>query len=378
MKVVIAADDFALAAAFLKAVSENSPEAKQTISVAKLVVDQDCRLIFFSSGVRASYTFKSVTIQDPGVCFLDLETVISLKLGKVSEIIFEIKDKLCVISTSVMQISLPFACVDEVDKEDADKVQYLPFKATEFMKALSYHIYGSHHNPEEASRRPVRLISSKGQAELFSCDKQVSAFSYFESGIESDLNLQFLPAPLLNILSVLKVSDFQFGLTKTSWKLKTDIAEVCFPNLIRKVDLDLTSVVKSMEESPCNYLEINPRSLDRALSQLGVVFKAKDAVKVTLQVYGGDRVFLLGASEKVKDARVELTDIKISAGSISGRENLIFNYKYLKEFVSTFSPDGESFILQWWEYMSSDAPLKGKAFSLYNSKCRYIMARLAI
>jgi hypothetical protein len=316
---------------------------------------------------------------EPVLKYFDLETLTALKAAKGTLALLQLEDKQARFTAQNCKVTLPYVSASEVIDLTKELEVGPELSREEFRRALAIHTYGAHHNPQEAERRAVRIFSHKGHLLFQSYDKQASAFSAFPySGPEVDM--QLLPKPLLGALQVSGES-FSLGSNFHGWKLESGSLAVWFPNLVKTVKGDFGEILKEIREKPCFKLVFSPGALDTALGQLAPFAKQKDIPKVLLQVVGSRQVILKTMSAKVSSVEVEIPeeDFKLEIGenlSLSGKETVAFNYRYLREFVTNLGKK-EGITLQWWEHLDPNAPLKGRALSLFAATGRYLCARLA-
>jgi len=317
--------------------------------------------------------------------FLDLETLSSMKFSVETSFAFDEKNVL--VKTGELKVTLPYMKIDDLVDISKEVATTLTLKTKSFVKALQCHAYGSHHNNEEAQRRPVRIYLEGTTLLLQSYDKQVSAFSRLGTDFllpPDPVDFQLLPKPLLTVLDSSDADVFAIGASPQSWKVIVGKTTVYFPNLLRASKGDFTDLLGSVRVKPCYMLVFEPGALNEALTQIAPFLKLNknEASKVSVQIVGQKQILIKTSSAKVQNVESEIPESKVqlvmsrSPASLSGKETVAFNYKYLKEFLDNLQTKTEKVSLQWWEYMNPDVPLKGKAVSVFSGSGRYIMARL--
>lgn len=383
--VVIAAKEFKLALASLKAALEAAKsEFKQDVRVCLLKFDDTCcQLVFSKLGIRAMFKLAYLEKRGTGNVFLDLDTLLSIKPTKDVEI--QAFPNYIEFASGNIKLTLPQAALDEpfdLSVKETIRVCDLPTKP--FLAALACHSYGAHHNPVEAARRSVKLAYNPETKmfELSSSDKQVSCLSWLGSDIGSDSPVTLLPKPLEAVLAVLPDDTFSLSVGKQSWRVATASFEVCFPNLVKTSERDVPQIVAQMQGNHGIRIALATSDLNAALTVLANLIKVSknEMAKVRVMLVGLKDFLLKGETSKIKDIEVKVETcriIKPDSMTISGKENVFFNLKYLKEFVEA-AGSGKEVTIEWWEHLDSKAPVKGKAITVYNDQVQYIMARMVI
>lgn len=284
------------------------------------------------------------------------------------------------------------------------------FLVTDFLTALSAHNYGTHHNAQEAAKRPVRIYSKKNAEDvteiLFISRDKIAAASFVvstESPIEEDFNFYILPKPLIAVLKTLPLEYspvFQFGLSRDFWRLSHGQFEVYFPNIIQEVDFDLEELTNVVNTYPSFTIETTPKMLSKALTAVApftsssLFFAKNDMPIVRLIVENGVGYFTLNTS-KAKDVEIEIENIEFTCKdqTYDPTDMLLLNFKYLSEAVAHLAgvedktkktkekdkekdKEKEAIYLKWWPYQDLSAPTKGKTLCLNCGNNYYWISRV--
>jgi len=303
----------------------------------------------------------------------DFDLFSSLKYP-IDEVLLTFADHSFKVSAGALHVELVAQISEKTVKHKAVELKHT-FPKCDFERILSFHNYGYHHNPVEAGKRPVS-ISSKDNYLLFqSFDKQVSAFNKLDSAEHLEEAICVLPKPMGIVLAACQEPTFKFGLSKQHWRIQTGNLDVSFPNMVKQTNADFTQILKDIRSKPCLLMEAEAKSLYKSLDVLSPSAKGKDE-NPKMSICVGEKLYAELESAKIRSMRIELDQCKIQEKGLAlTKERIPVNYRYISEFVSNLSADNEIFF-QWWKHRDNDAPLKGRALSLYNKTGRYIIARL--
>ena len=294
------------------------------------------------------------------------------------------------------------------------------FSVSAFLSALAAHNYGTHHNAQEAAKRPVRIYNKKGSEDgstsdriMFVSKDRVAAASFtipMTTPFKDEFNYYVRPKPLQAVLHALSLDVspvFHFGIAKDYWRLSHGQIDVWFPNIIQEVNFDLEELVLTTSKFPAFSLQASPEALQKALTEISPftssahLFTKEDMPIIRLTVENGVGIFTINTS-KAKDVQIALDDIEFNTDSLAydPTDMLNLNFKYLSECVTALisvddktsskskekskdkeknkdkDKNKESIHLKWWAYRDTTAPTKGKALCLNCGDNYYWISRV--
>lgn len=426
MKFTIKTKEFKNVMNLVKTVADSSASARVTAHsiclLRALPEEKQLKLEFSLNGSFLTYTFEDVVLEGGAT---EGEFKRSVDLGSLSSLKFSGKTLSITLGTSKEGNTLEFASglltgkliLSHEDKEkevessrpDASSVDLnQQFLISDFLTALSAHNYGTHHNAQEASKRPVRIYSRK-MAEsddseiLFVSKDKIAAASFVKTTsipIKDPFNYYIRPKPLQAVLNALSLESspvFHFGLSKDFWRLSHGQIDVWFPNIVQEVNFDLEELVTVVGTFPSFTLKTTPEYLQKALTEIAPFtssthfFAKEDMPIVRLTIDNGVGVFTLNTS-KAKDVMIEIENVEFTPSSVpyDPTDMLNLNFKYLNECVAALAgeekdkkekdkegnKDKEPVYLKWWPYKDTTAPTKGKTLCLSRGNNYYWISRV--
>lgn len=376
MKAVISAKEFKAALKSLKAIAE-SFQSKEDVSYFFKIEKSHLTLQMFN-GVFACYKLAGdLTEINPKPFGFDFSLVASLKFPE-DAVSLTFSDSLLRLASGSLMVEVGVLVCDKLPKVKSIDLNH-EFPREPFVTALDFHNYGLHHNPIEASKRPLQVSNRDGFLFLQSFDRQVSAFSKFEyTGEPLEAPIYFLPNPVSTVLKSVTADTFKLGIGKQVWGIKTGNLETVYPNMIKPQVSDFSKILEDVKSKPCLMLRTDGKVLAKALDVLSPSIKAGKEENPKMALCLGDKIYFELQSTKIKAMRIELEQCKIQEKDmLLSREKLPLNFRYVKEFVDNLATlaDGE-ITLQWWKFKDETAPLSGRAISVFNKAGRYLIARL--
>lgn len=431
MKFTIKAKEFKNVMNLVKTVADSSANARITAHSICLLrafpVEKQLKLDFSLNGSFLTYTFEEVELDNAGEenevrRSVDLSSLSSLKFSGSTVNISLGKSKegnTLEFSSGKLKGKLILSHADiekEVDsaRPDANSIELnQQFSVSDFMSALSAHGYGTHHNAQEASKRPVRIYNRKGAEDgsipdqiLFVSKDKIAAASFVKpmtTPFKDEFNYYILPRPLQAVLNVLSLDVspvFHFGISKDFWRISHGQIDVWFPNIVQEVNFDLEELVTVVNSFPSFSLSVAPEDLQNALSEIAPfttssnLFTKEDMPIIRLTVENNTGLFTLNTT-KAKDVVVEMDDVLFNDDKLAydPTDMLNLNFKYLSECVAALagvdekgSPivrdkekvpkEKEPIVLMWWPYKDTTAPTKGKALCLKRGNNYYWISRV--
>jgi len=397
--------------------SANVKVSANSICLLSVVPDtQQLKLEFSLNGSFLAYTFEDVIVE--GGSSEELKR--SVDLGSLASLKFSANTLTITLGQSNEGNTLEFKSgilqgklllshpdvekVVERARPTADAIDLnQQFIVSDFLSALAAHTYGTHHNAQEAAKRPVRIYSRKAGEdtnEIVFCSRdKITAASLVKTTtipLKDDFNYYLYPKPLQAVLSSLSLDVspvFHFGKTKDFWRVSHGQIDVWYPNIVPDVNVDLEELVTLVNTSPTFRIKTSYGSLKKALAELvpftssAHFFADGDMPIVHLVMDGGMGMFTLNTS-KAKDVEIQLDSIEFSSsGLVYDPEDILkLNFKYLNECVGFLSDKKEktdakesqddAIYLMWWPYKDTNAPTKGKALCLKRGNNYYWISRL--
>jgi hypothetical protein len=428
MKFTIKTKEFKNVMNLVKTVADCSASARITahsICLLRALPDEkQLKLEFSLNGSFLTYTFEDVTMEGNAE---EGEFKRSVDLGSLASLKFSGKTISITLGKSKEGNTLEFASGlltgklilshADIEKEvesarpDINTVDLnQQFLIGDFLSALSAHNYGTHHNAQEASKRPVRIYSRKAtEGEdyeiLFVSKDKIAAASFVKTTtipIKDAFNYYILPKPLQAVLQALSLECspvFHFGISKDFWRLSHGQIDVWFPNIVQEANFDLEELVTVVGTFPSFTLKTTPEYLQKALTEIAPFtssthfFAKEDMPIVRLTVENGVGTFTLNTS-KAKDVMIEIENVEFAQSSVpyDPTDMLNLNFKYLSECVSALAgeekdkkekepkektaKDKEPIFLKWWPYKDTTAPTKGKTLCLNRGNNYYWISRV--
>lgn len=430
MKFTIDTKEFKTVMLLVKTVADSSANARimahSICLLQALPEEKQLKLEFSLNGSFLSYIFEDVFMEDivEGEDLkrsVDLSSLASLKfsgkniqitLGKSREgnsLEFEsgaLKGKLILSHADIEKE------VESARPEPESVELNQQFSVSAFLSALSAHNYGTHHNAQDAARRPVRIYNKKGDDNtpdrlLFVSKDKIAAASFVRpmtTPFKEEFSYYVLPKPLQAVLNALSIESspvFHFGISKDFWRLAHGQIDVWFPNIVQEAHFDLEELVAVVNSFPSFTLTTSTETIQKALTAIAPftssahLFTKEDMPILRLTVENGVGVFTMNTS-KAKDVQVTMEDIEFTTDSLNydPTDMLNLNFKYLSECVSVLiniddksfmkkeddakdkSKDKEPISLKWWSYKDTTAPTKGKALCLKRGDNYYWISRV--
>lgn len=430
MKFTINTKEFKNVMHLVKTVAESSANARITAHSICLLrafpAEKQLKLDFSLAGSFLTYTFDDVVLSGDAEegefrRSVDLSSLASLKFSgsTVSITLGKSKDgNTLEFNSGKLKGKLILSHPDiekEVDsaRPDINSIELnQQFAVSDFLSALSAHSYGSHHNAQEAMKRPVRVYNKKGAEDgsvpdqiLFVSKDKLTAASFVKpltTPFKEEFSYYVLPKPLqaiLNALSQDRSPVFHFGISKDSWRISHGQIDVWFPNIVPEVNFDLEELVTVVNSFPAFSLSVTPECLQNALSEIAPfttsahLFTKDDMPIIRLTVENGVGLFTLNTS-KAKDVVIEMDEVEFKHDNLvyDPTDILNLNFKYLSECVAALADtvekgtvvkdkekvtkEKEPIVLMWWSFLDTTAPTKGKTLCLKRGNNYYWIARV--
>lgn len=432
MKFTINTKEFKNVMTLVKTVADSSANARVTAhSICLLRAfpgEKKLLLDFYLNGSFLTYTFDDVVLESDAVeaegefrRSVDLGSLASLKLSGSTVVITLGRNKdgnTLEFASGRMKGKLLLSHPDverdvEMNRPDPNDIELnQQFPVADFLAALSAHNYGTHHNAQEAAKRPVRIYNKKGTEDgsvpdqIFFVSKDKIAASSFvrtmTTPFKEEFNYYILPRPLQAVLGALSqdVSPvFHFGISKDLWRISHGQIDVWFPNIVPEVNFDLEELVTVVNSFPSFALTVSPECLKKALAEISPftsatqLFTKEDMPIIRLAVENGAGIFTINTS-RAKDVVIEIEETEFKADKMvyDPSDMLNLNFKYLSECVEaligseekgTVIKDKEKaprekdpIVLMWWPFTDVTAPTKGKTLCLKRGNNYYWIARV--
>jgi len=411
MKFTINTAEFKRVMQLVKTVAESSVSVKSDVHSICLLrafpKESKLRLDFSLKGSFLSYQFEDIEIADvetDGEEFrrsVDLGVLSSLKFSGKTVSISLGKNKegnTIAFSSGKMTGKLVVSHPDierEVEasrpKDNSVELKHM-FSSSMFLKALSGHNYGSHHNSAEAAKRPVRIYRNDEVAKdtlLFvSKDKLTAAriAKSYDVPTKHPIDFYILPKPLQAILNSASVESptFYLGTSKDCWRLSCGQIDVWYPNIIQLASVNLEELREKVENLPSYALKIPVKELDDALEELSpftdksALFSKEDMPIVNLTTEKARTYFSINTT-KAKDVLVELEGAEFTNKiGVAPNDDLMLNFKSLSECVEALTKNdtGEHLTIRWWPYQDPSSPTKGKTVCISMDDNYYWISRV--
>ena len=375
MKAVVSAKELKTALKALKNIVDSFQDIKTEFYYGFNVTDKGLCLQAIGS-LYASYCLTSQYESFDFFTPVDPSLLSTFKFPE-DEIKIEIKDSaLKAVSGSFeVELALPHMTAPPIKLKEIPLVY--KFEVESFTKALNFHTYGIHHNPIEASKRVVSLRSGEGKLHLQSFDKQVSAFNSLPSLTNIEDVIYLTPKPVLSALNDISDKEIHFGVSKQFWRICSDKLDVYYPNMVKPVVGNFSSILTEMETKPCIKVGFKKDLLKKSLMVLAPSIKAGKEDNPKMYLYVQDsKVSVTVSSDRIKSMKFDLeADVQPDRLLLDGTA-LGVNFRYTKEFVDKL--DGDLVYFQYWKYQDDNAPLKGRVLSFYNDYGRYIIGRISL
>ena len=433
MQFTVNTKEFKNVMTLVKTVADSSANARITAHSVCLLrafpEEKQLKIDFSLNGSFLTYTFENVTLA--GDAGEEKEFRRSVDLGSLASLKFSGSTVTITLSKGKDGNALSFASGTlkgklilshaDIEKEventrpDINSIDLnQQFSVSDFLSALSAHSYGTHHNAQEAAKRPVRIYNKKGSEDgsvpdqiLFVSKDKIAAASFVKmmsTPSKEEFNYYVLPKPLQAVLNALSQDNspvFHFGISKDYWRLSHGQIDVWFPNIVQEVNFDLEELVTVVNTFPCFALKTTPEGLQKALSEIAPftssthLFTKDDMPIIRLTVENDVGLFTLNTS-KAKDVVVQIENVEFDAGKLvyDPTDMLNLNFKYLSECVASLigteektsvaaskekekvAKEKEPIVLMWWSYKDTTAPTKGKTLCLKRGNNYYWISRV--
>lgn len=289
----------------------------------------------------------------------------------------------------------------ESSRPAADAVELnQQFAVADFLSALSAHNYGTHHNAQEAAKRPVRVYNKKGSEDgsvpdqlLFVSKDKIAAANFVKpmtTPFKDEFSYYMYPKPMQAVLKALSQNNspvFHFGIARNLWRINHGQIDVWFPNIVPDVSYDLEELVSVVNTFPSFSLTVSPDKLKEALEEVepfteAPLFTKEDMPVIRLAVENNVGLFTINTS-KAKDVLIEMECMEFNTSDqvYDPTDILNINFKYLKECVASLiavddKKKDQPVILKWWSYKDVTAPTKGKTLCIQRGGNYYWIARV--
>lgn len=415
MKFTINTKEFKNVMSLVKTVADSSASAQVTahnICLLRAFPEEKNLILEFSlGGSFLTYTFENVQISGDDTTggevrrSLDLSTLSALKFsGESVSIVLgrnkegntlefssgKLKGKLLLSHPDIERI-----VEDTRPSEEIELTQQ--FQITDFLNALSAHLYGSHHNAVAASRRIVRIYNALEGEEhkVYFASKDPNIGSYFSKTMHTpfkdEFNYYVHAKPfraIVNSLSQDISNVFHFGINPLkAWRMSHGQMSLWFPNIVQEIKPPEFSELVAKANSVSSFtLVSDAKNIKQVLSELAPFtsggLSAKSDTPIVRLVANNDTVQFALDTTKAKDVVMDIEDVQFDANGLDLAESqLMLNSKYLEECVDALALNGNKKIaeplkLLWWPHNNADYPVRGKMLCLNQGSNYFWLSRV--
>lgn len=417
MKFTINTKEFKNVMTLVKTVADSSASARisaHSVCLLRAFPGEKKLILEFSlNGSFLTYAFQDVQIE--GDDEVTTEVKRSLDLGTLSALKFSGKEVSLMLGRNREGNTLEFTsgklkgklilshpdvekAVEDARPDDNSVELTQTFAVSDFLTALSAHVYGAHHNAVAASKRPVKIYSKQIEGtsgKILFASKDAVMGSLFSKAMTSpfkeDFSYYVLPKPFRAILDALSqdISPvFHFGIARDLWRVTHGNINVWFPNIIQETKAEFDDLAEKMETTPAFTLKTTSEALQEALTEIapfttGSTLVAKEDTPTVRLITENGRVKFALDTAKAKDVVVDLEDVEFDEQGVVGdsKDVLMINAKYLSECVSALAANDakakgkDPLYLLWWPHNNEAYPVRGKMFCLKQGGNYYWLAR---
>lgn len=278
------------------------------------------------------------------------------------------------------------------------------FMISDFLAALTAHIYGAHHNAVSAARRPVKIYNRKTEDDptgkiLFASKETVLGALITKpmtSPFKESFSYYVVPKPFRAVLDALSqdVSPvFNFGMSRDLWRLSHGTRiNIWFPNIVQETKAELEDLRDKVDGTPGFTLKTTTENLQKTLIEIapftsGSALSAKDDTPAVRFVINGTKVNLEMNTAKARDINVEFDDVEFQTNGIEYNANEVvqINSRFLAECVAglaanetkaTKDKKAEPLSIIWYPHNNEVYPVKGRMVCIKQGNNYYWLSRI--